>query len=281
MHLVLFSPKVILKSDVEALWAIQPRRICFASTHRDQPKRSAPPHVGKFEVPFDNTVGRQFEADTGLTLRPSKFQGVWRPIQSEDEFVAIQNWTARQGTRVFIRDCLDMSVALDVNLVDNQSGQYTELGALEARAKARQDDAAVQELAQACYRAICNLSGYRDARYVASVPARLGKGYDLPAAIADRVSALSGLENVTNRFTFAHDKGALKGLPLDQKWDALEKAGLTFSPNLPRGASIILIDDKYQSGVTMQFVASRLYLAGASEVLGLCVVKTLRDTDNQ
>ncbi|MBF0324669.1 MAG: hypothetical protein HQL42_06305 [Alphaproteobacteria bacterium] len=86
---------------------------------------------------------------------------------------------------------------------------------------------------------------------------------------------------MTDRFKFSRDKGALKDALLDQKWDALELAGLIFEPNLPEGSSIVLIDDKYQSGVTMQFVASRLYLAGASEVFGLSMVKTLRDTDNQ
>jgi predicted amidophosphoribosyltransferase len=41
-----------------------------------------------------------------------------------------------------------------------------------------------------------------------------------------------------------------------------------------------LIDDKYQSGTTAQFVASHLYQAGAAEVCGLFCIKTWRDTDN-
>jgi predicted amidophosphoribosyltransferase len=50
---------------------------------------------------------------------------------------------------------------------------------------------------------------------------------------------------------------------------------------LKKAPSVILIDDKYQSGMTIQFVASRLYDAGTAKVYGLCAVKTLRDMDNQ
>jgi predicted amidophosphoribosyltransferase len=43
---------------------------------------------------------------------------------------------------------------------------------------------------------------------------------------------------------------------------------------------VILIDDLYQSGITMQYVASRLLQAGAASVLSLTIVKSNRDTDN-
>ncbi|MBF0334071.1 MAG: nickel-dependent hydrogenase large subunit, partial [Alphaproteobacteria bacterium] len=59
-----------------------------------------------------------------------------------------------------------------------------------------------------------------------------------------------------------------------------EAAGLTMVPSLTGAPAVILIDDKYQSGVTLQYVASRLYQAGARRVYGLCAVKTMRDTDN-
>jgi len=51
-------------------------------------------------------------------------------------------------------------------------------------------------------------------------------------------------------------------------------AGITDRP------AVIVIDDKYQSGISIQFVASVLRAAGAGEIFGFCAVKTLRDTDN-
>jgi predicted amidophosphoribosyltransferase len=46
-------------------------------------------------------------------------------------------------------------------------------------------------------------------------------------------------------------------------------------------ADVILLDDKYQSGATANFVGGKLYEAGADRVLGLFCVKTWSNSDNQ
>jgi hypoxanthine phosphoribosyltransferase len=46
------------------------------------------------------------------------------------------------------------------------------------------------------------------------------------------------------------------------------------------GKSIVVVDDLYQSGLTINYVAEELRLAGAKEVLGLAAVKTLSNDDN-
>ena len=68
----------------------------------------------------------------------------------------------------------------------------------------------------------------------------------------------------------------------NEKWDALAGVEFLTQDNTAtlQGKSIILVDDKYQSGITLQFVASRLLEKGASKVFGLCAVKTWRDDDN-
>ena len=71
----------------------------------------------------------------------------------------------------------------------------------------------------------------------------------------------------------------MKALSLDKKWKALEAASLQVGKQVNR-KKVILIDDKYQSGTTAQFVAAKLYEAGAQVVYGLFCVKTWRDTDN-
>ena len=49
-----------------------------------------------------------------------------------------------------------------------------------------------------------------------------------------------------------------------------------------RGESVILLDDKYQSGTTMHYVAMQMQAAGVDgPILGLVAVKTLRDDDNK
>jgi predicted amidophosphoribosyltransferase len=106
-----------------------------------------------------------------------------------------------------------------------------------------------------------------------------GKVWDLPEEITKQVAKKSQKEDISSLVRFHKAKQSVKNIALCDKWPALEAAQVVISGNI-KGREVILIDDKYQSGTTIQFVASKLFLAGASEVLGLCCVKTWRDTDN-
>lgn len=262
-----------------------PRRICFHTTHAREPKRSKSPHsFGTFNVPFLETIGKVFQCQLGLELFPNKNRrGYWRSIKTEDEFTRIGAWVKEQGTRVFLRDCLEMSLALGINIETGPDGRpsgHTRLGALEARAKKTRDDEAIGELLGEFVRTIRELPYYRDARFIAAVPPRPGKVYDLPAELASRIAVELKLSDLTPEFNFGQPKLTVKDRLRDDKWDAWEKSCLTFVGRLSGCPSIILIDDKYQSGISIQFVASILRAAGAGEIYGLCAVKTWNDTDN-
>ena len=204
-----------------------PHRISFAYSHRDQPKRSSNGYVGRFSVPFDNTIKKIFQADTNLPLFANRIGGVgyWRSIQSEAEFQTIQNWVQHQGTRIFLRDCLDLSIALDQNLQDNQSGKYTDLGNLENSAKTDQNPIAIAiaKLVECYVAAIQDLPYYRDANFVAAVPPRPGKPFDLPTELTKRIALELGKTDLTHCFKFGTEKGTVKDLPVDEKWEAWEK----------------------------------------------------------
>lgn len=262
----------------------RPRRVCFRTTHAGEPKRGKPPYVGTFNVPFFDTVGRIFEDDTGLELFQNRnfFGAYWRSIRDAAEFERIEGWVKRQGSRVFLRDCLDLSVALGMNIAQSEAGLegHTHLGALEARAKAAPDEEAIAELVTRLADTIRDLPGYREAKLIAAVPPRPGKPYDLPCVLAARVAAALSLTDVTARFRFAQPKGTVKAARVEEKWAAWEQSGLAFAPELEGRPAVIVIDDKYQSGITLQFVASVLRAAGAGDLYGMCAVKTLRDTDN-
>ena len=79
---------------------------------------------------------------------------------------------------------------------------------------------------------------------------------------------------------FKAEKDSIKSLPMGEKWKAL-KEGKLLADDRVRGKKIILLDDKYQSGITAQAVASAMYDAGAAEINGVFCVKTWRNTDNQ
>lgn len=123
---------------------------------------------------------------------------------------------------------------------------------------------------------------YRDSAntVVCAVPPRPRKKFDLPSCLTGKLAEREGLTDISNRVRWRGEKCSVKELPLEQKWAALEAVDLDVSYDLS-GSRVILIDDLYQSGVTMHFVASRLQQAGASHILGLSIVKALRNSDNQ
>lgn len=259
----------------------RPHRICFASTHKEQPKRNGSgSHVGNFSLPFEDTVKIVFQCDTKYDLQDSNYGGIWRKIEFENEFNIIDQWARRQGTRIFLRDCLDMSIALDFNFIDNNSGRHTILGDLERRGKHDQESAAVDQLVDHYVAAIKDLPRYRDAKHICAIPPSPGKLFDLPTTLAAKIAARLGLENLSCRFQFKQSKQSIKEMGVSQKWDAWEQTGLTLTPELAGDPAVILIDDKYQSGITMQYIASKLLEAGAGAVYGLSAVKTMKDTDN-
>jgi hypothetical protein len=260
------------------------RRVCFATTHRDEPRlKAGPDYVGTLNLPFCQSVGPAFERALGVELKPGGRPGAWwRPIRSEEEFERVKAWVQAQGTRVFLRDCLTSSIALDLNLVeaDGAPDGHTLLGELESRAKTERDEDALTALTDAFCDAIRDLPRYREAALIAAVPPRPGKPYDLPQTLAERIAAALSITDVTSRFAFAAAKGTVKTAAVEAKWAEWEKSGLSFAPPLIGRPAVILIDDKYQSGTSINFVASRLREAGAGDILGLCAVKTWRDTDN-
>ncbi|MGO9317995.1 MAG: hypothetical protein ACLPXT_01410 [Terracidiphilus sp.] len=263
-----------------------PKRLDFIGCHQDSLTREAvserPDIIGKFVVPFVETIRPLFEKETGLDLFQSKFKdGMWRSVHDEAEFARIQEWILAQGTRKFLRNCLDLSIALDYNIANIENGQYTEIGALEHRAKPVCDAEAVASLSKFCADTIQNLHYYRDTEFIVAVPTMSAKQYDLPSQVAARVSVALSKKNLTDCFAWDHAKQKpLKGARIEEKWTLLEATGLRFNCSISNKSDVILIDDKYQSGTTMQFVAMKLQEAGARFIFGISLVKTLRDTDN-
>jgi predicted amidophosphoribosyltransferase len=172
---------------------------------------------------------------------------------------------------------LDCSVALDFNL--KEAGIYTALGLSEHNAKTNRDSSAIETLVHACNGVIGSISFYKDSDTLCAVPPSPDKDWDLPTEIAAQLGALCGKKNISPSVAFTVRKRSVKTLSLADKWNALEAGQLRVNAEA-RGRKVILIDDKYQSGTTAQFVASKLYAAGAEQVCGLFCIKTWRDTDN-
>jgi len=168
----------------------EPKRICFATTHATEPKRSKRDgYAGSFNVPFGDGFARLFPYDLFPNRHDSYHEdSVWRSISSKEEFEEIDAWVKQQENRVFLRDCLSASIAMSYNFTDRHEGERTEIGALEYRAKQHQDMDAVEALAGHCRDTIMEIPLYREADLLCAPPPRPSKEFDLPSQVVSIVS---------------------------------------------------------------------------------------------
>lgn len=187
-------------------------------------------------------------------------------------------------------DELDSCMALDFNLVEHD--KRTAIGELEYKAKYSQDstaiDALVREMACALHRLPKPKHLWRC--MLTYVPPQSGKRFHLPKVIAERLvghSDVRTFELATDPLVHAElasPKPSFKNLQLSQKLRVLEEIMSPSNVRLSRqvtATNIIVIDDLYQSGVTLWSFARCLKRMGASSVHGIACVKSWRDTDNQ
>ena len=270
--------KEITKNTVLSAHNQEPRRKCFADNSGVQKRKDRP----TFSVAIESAK-KVFEAQTGLDLKESvKHNNFWRFV-TQEEIKIVEEWEKNQGSLIYLRDCLSLSVAIDSNLTNNISGQYTTIGVLEHNGKNNRDQSSISQLAETVSQVIQYLPYYKDADLICSVPPRPDKDFDLPSSVTSLVSTKISKQDVTGGFVFNGQKSSVKTSTFDEKWNVWEGAQVSFQTGPAfnvNNKTVVLIDDKYQSGITIQYIAMKLQQAGAHEVYGLSFVKTLRDTDN-
>ena len=275
----LFGRKSLTKKEFVALKADEwPHRICYADTHKGALKPYRGKYAFKFSLPFYKGAAVVFEADTGIQLYPDRANniGCWTGLHAEQQKL-VADWMAAQGTRVYMRDLLNVSLCLGGNM--DEDFKHTELGELERRAKYDRDPLAIEELGNRVVRTLTSSSVFKRLKVVSVIPPRQGKEFDLPTEIATYVGRTVGIPFVPCG-SWTKEKGQPKQATADQKWDLLEDAGFRPNEAISEKEKILLIDDLYQSGATLNFVASKLMNELNADVTGLCIVKSRRDTDN-
>lgn len=249
--------------------------------------------VGTLSFSFSNTIKPIFEKETGLDLRESNFQGVWRMVVTEKEYEQIEQWIAKQGSTVFIRSLLPLCMALDVGFDFDQKTK-THIGELEYQIKSRlpgliggltgQVLKNIDELVSLLCTKIQNTAFYKEAAYIVAVPPSPDKKLDLPSLLVEKIAKNLNLQDIGVFFSYNGVKSTLKDKKLTEKWQILEQSDLVFGQQrgkINKDKGIILLDDKYQSGATMHYTARALQQAGLKEIYGLAVVKTMTNDDNQ
>ena len=117
-----------------------PKRINFASHHSNALRRSDKDNiVGRIVLPFDETIEPIARYCLGMDrfLFPSKFgNSFYRQIHSEEEYAQIADFAEQVRDLVFLRDTLDLSIALSMH--ETEPGVRTALGEHEYQVKYQQ-----------------------------------------------------------------------------------------------------------------------------------------------
>lgn len=252
------------------------KRINFAGSHAHALKKNEKGEGGKIKLPFNDTIGPFIHNITGKNLFESQYGGYWRGLYTQEEFENFETFVNEYKDIVFLRDHLDLSLALSMNL---EGDEHTPIGDLEIQAKYHNDKEAEAELIEICNEWLEKLPFLKEAAYICAMPGSSPASESLPHRI---VTGLEGFEfeDISDSVRWTSKKRSVKDAKsAEEKLEILEESGLEIAKDLDlSGKTVLLFDDLYMSGLSMQYVAMKLKEAGAARVFGLCLVKSRSNT---
>ena len=245
------------------------KRINFSSTHANALKRYK--DQWKITLPFKDSIQPIIKKEIGndIDLFVSDYGGVWRSITNE-EYDKWHAFITDYKNIVFLRDCLDISLSLSMNIIKNES--RTEIGELEYQSKYNGKNDAEERLVSLCKEWINKLPYYKDADLICAVPSRTPN--NLPQRIVSKLGITA--TNISNSIYWTSKTRNVKDAEkVEDKISILEESGFTINNKEQlKNKVVILFDDLYMSGVTLQYIAMKLKEAGVQRVLGLTIVKS-------
>jgi predicted amidophosphoribosyltransferase len=182
-----------------------------------------------------------------------------------------------------IFDDFDECFALDRHWVHEPTGGYrrTELGNLIYRAKSYGgrggDPNCADQIAAQLIQFVTAHPTFSRADLIIPVPSsKPGDVFDLPAYFAGFMASSLKIENGTGIVNKVRQTAQQKNLHTQQ--EKVENVSRAFAlAGSVEGKRVIVIDDLYQSGATINEVGRVVRAGGPAEVLGLAVTKTHRD----
>lgn len=247
------------------------KRICFSRI-----QKCALWKTGKGEdmitVPFEDSVGPLLEEYAGIVLRKSS-KGKYYKQLSKEEYDKVKSFVELHSEVVFLRDLLDVSVALSLNFEDGVE-EHTIIGKLEKNAKYDNDEKALVLLAEVVDKFIISSTMYANADYIIAIPPTKEGTDNLPTKVIKKLTNFTG-KDVSGCARWTSKTVSLKNADGADKLEMISHSGFELDENLNlQGKSVVLVDDLYMSGITLQYVAMKLKEAGAGKVYGLCFVKS-------
>lgn len=193
-----------------------------------------------------------------------------------------------KNIKEFYNDELDYCIALDFNIIYGEG--RTKLGEAEYQLKYKNKDLnlngkeqyeyiIMRKMLDSCkYIPFTNESNW----CVSPMPTTEFGKTKFAWNLAERLSKQLALPFINP--ILSYNKPQLKNLSIKEKintWETIYyNNGVKLDENQVRGNNILVVDDLYQSGVTMWEYAKFLKTIGAKCVFGIVCVKSLRDSDN-
>ncbi len=252
------------------------KRVNFATSHSHALRRNEEGNGGKIVLPFRDTIEPILRNKLGKDLFSSQYGGFWRGIYSDEEYTSFEDFVKEYNQIVFLRDNLDISLALSMNY---NGDERTPIGELEYQAKFNNNEEAEEELIEVCNEWIEKLPFLKEADYICAMPSSDPEEGSLPHRIVASLEAFD-FEDISDSITWTSKTRSIKDARSpEEKLEILEESGLQISEELDlKRKTILLFDDLYMSGISMQYVAMKLKEAGARRVFGLCTVKSRSNT---
>lgn len=247
------------------------KRFNMQYTQRNALKPGQDDIVAWFNTPFIEPINILLSGKLGynpLIFPSASGSGGYRFFKKQDEYEKFRDSINQYKDLVFLRDCLDLSISLSMH--ESEPGVRTELGEAEYQVKYNQDDDKNMDmLVRSMQHWLEVLPYFKLADYVCCIPSSRPFMHTI-------VSRLNGFqfEDISNDVLWKNKNDEIKGKTTEEKINLLNQFDLQINHSV-EGKTILLLDDMYQSGLTMQYVAMRMKQAGAKYVFGMTLVKAL------
>ncbi len=227
--------------------------------------------------------------------RQKKMAYLWFPpkVLDEDDLENMREWREKferyvlLGLNAHIKDHfddeLDFCMALDFNY-DPTTEKRTIYGEAEYQLKYQGSRQHFQVLTNALAEAIADLpipAEHQESYCISCIPGPPAQ-QTIPRRLASAIVAKLEVDFIDSNLNCP--KAGLKGVSVAEKipiWKKLYDEDCVKIAGSVKDRLVVVVDDLYQSGVTLWMYAKFLKEQGAAHVIGLPCVKSLRDSDNQ
>lgn len=222
--------------------------------------------ITPFMEPVETILSRFLNIEPFL-FRSGYSQGGYRYIKTEEEYNLIFAKLQEIKSLVFLRDNLDLSIALSMH--ESFPGVRTQIGQDVYEAKYNGNMTGLPRLTVALQSTLDKLPYFKDVDMVCCIPTQ----HPILQQIVSNLKGFS-FSDISSSVYWTNKNDEIKGKTSEKKMELLEQFGLQIGIDV-KEKTILLLDDMYQSGLTIQFVAMKLKEAGAKRVFGITLVKAL------